>query len=194
MLLPAKRSQKKSNIIIETGILPVKRDELIPLGTIVRTHGYDGTVVIKTGRDYGQETEEMESVFVEVDGIPVPFILAGCEAARQSLFVSFLGYETRESVVEFTGCRVLTHGDVRDEDDKTLPLYLRGFSIISSDGTDIGVISGIESYPMQIMLLVKSNKGGELMIPLHPDWVVDIDREGEKIIMDMPDGLDTVNS
>lgn len=177
----------------------MKRDELIPLGTIVRTHGYDGTVIIKTGRDFNEEIEEMESVFVEVDGIPVPFILTGCELARQSLFVTFLGYGSKESVTEFTGCRVLMEdiksekGIQSKESGNELPLYLIGFRLTSPDGKELGVITGVEPFPMQVMLVVTSPAGVELMIPLHTDWIVGIDMEGEVLEMDLPEGLLSVN-
>lgn len=177
----------------------MKRDELITLGTIVRTHGYDGTVIIKTGRDYDKEIEEMESVFVEVDGIPVPFLLTSCEAARHSLFVTFLGYGSKELVAEFTGCRVLIEGvksekGIKSEESgNTLPLYLIGFRLTESAGKELGVITGVQSFPMQVMLIVSDPDGLELMVPLHADWIVGIDREGEVIEMNLPEGLLSAN-
>ena len=193
LLLRKRQIKEKSSKFILTG-LPVKRDELIPLGTIVRTHGYDGTVIIKTERDYGEEIEEMESVFVEIDGIPVPFILTDCEVASKSLFVTFLGYESKELVTEFTGCRVLVRGIEREESVGPLPLHLIGFRLTCRAGKELGVITGVASFPMQIMLLVTDAEGVELMIPLHTDWIVGIDKKGEVIEMDLPEGLLSVNT
>jgi 16S rRNA processing protein RimM len=171
----------------------VKRDDLIPLGTIVRTHGYDGTVVIKTGRSYGEETEEMESVFVEVDGIPVPFILTGCEASQQSLFVSFSGYDSRQAVAEFTGCRVFVEGVPKGEEDTQVPYHLIGYHLTEPSGEKVGIIKAVESYPMQVMLILLDPGGHEVLIPLNPDWIVRIDMTEEKIVMDLPEGLLSAN-
>lgn len=171
----------------------MKRDDLIPLGTIVRTHGYDGTVVIKTGRSYGEETEVMESVFVEVDGIPVPFILTACEASHQSLFVTFAGYETRESVAEFTGCRVFTAGVIKGQEDTSLPLHLIGYNLSEPSGKKLGVIKAVEQYPMQVMLIILDPAGHEVLIPLNPDWIVELDNTEREIVLDLPEGLLSAN-
>ena len=171
----------------------MKRDDLIPLGTIVRTHGYDGTVVIRRGQDSDQEKEKMESVFVEVDGIPVPFILTGCEASQQSLFVSFSGYGSREVVAEFTGCRVFVEGVTRGEEDTSLPRHLVGYHLTEPSGKTLGIIQAVESYPMQVMLIILDPGGHEVLIPLNPDWIVRIDMTEREIVMDLPEGLLSTN-
>jgi ribosomal protein L35AE/L33A len=50
----------------------MKYENRILLGRISRIHGYEGSVVIKLEQGFIENIPEMESVFIEIEGRPVP--------------------------------------------------------------------------------------------------------------------------
>ena len=79
----------------------------ILLGRITKVSGYEGAVTVKLERFFSEKLPHMESVFLEIEGRPVPFFIAGSEySGADILKLQFEGYESSEKVSEFIGCQV----------------------------------------------------------------------------------------
>ena len=79
----------------------------ILLGRISRANGYNGSVSVRLENSFIDNIPEMESVFLEIDGKPVPFFIFSEEyPGGDILKFKFKGYDTYEKVNEFTGCRI----------------------------------------------------------------------------------------
>ncbi|MFT6850340.1 MAG: 16S rRNA processing protein RimM [Sphingobacteriales bacterium] len=52
----------------------------------------------------------------------------------------------------------------------------------------MGEIISIEEYPSQSMatLWVKEQT---ILIPIHPDWIIDLNPESKELTLDLPEGL-----
>ena len=87
------------------------RNEIL-LGRITKVSGYEGAVTVKLERFFSEKLPHMESVFLEIEGRPVPFFIAASEySGADILKLKFEGYNSSEKVNEFVGCRVfLTTG------------------------------------------------------------------------------------
>ena len=53
----------------------MKKEDCYFLGTITRTHGLQGNVVLKLDTDQPEMYNKLESIFVEVNGLLVPFFV-----------------------------------------------------------------------------------------------------------------------
>jgi len=53
----------------------------------------------------------------------------------------------------------------------------------------IGTIISIEEYPQQMMAFIRLAEGEEIMVPLSPAFIVDIDVEQRIVDMNLPDGM-----
>ena len=77
-------------MIYHTGIL---------LGRIKSIHGPDGTVAVKLERDFTEKIPEMEWVFLEIEGKPVPFFISESEyKGGEILKIRFENYYTFEKL------------------------------------------------------------------------------------------------
>ena len=85
----------------------------------------------------------MESVFLEIEGKPVPFfILESDYPGSDILRLKFDGYNSMEQVNEFTGCRVfLTSGE--SEEKRADVRTFHSYSILLPDDSHVGTISEI---------------------------------------------------
>jgi 16S rRNA processing protein RimM len=166
----------------------------ILLGRIIKSFGFDGAVSVKLERTFDRKIFEMESVFLESEGKPVPFIVSSCEVIDNSLIrLIFEGYNSLEKINEFIGCRVfLTSSGEADVKENDLNL-LRDYQIISTDNNLLGTVHGIIENPGQILLNIHTSLNKEILVPLHKDFIVKVDNKKKIITMDLPEGLTEIN-
>jgi 16S rRNA processing protein RimM len=166
----------------------------ILFGRITKLNGYEGAVTVKLEKIFSENIPLLESVFLEIEGRPVPFFISGSEySGADILRISFEGYESVEKVSEFIGCRIfLTSGKPgkTHQDDVT---NLVGYLVLVQNDNFLGTITGIIKNPGQWLLRIDSPSEKEILIPLHNDFIVSIDDDKKTIIMDIPDGLIDIN-
>ena len=167
----------------------------ILLGQITKTHGFEGAVTVRLEKTFIENIPEMESVFLIIEGKPVPFLISSAEyPGGDILWLKFDGYESVHRVREFTGTKVylISAGpdDIHDEN----PDQLKGFKVRTTDNKIIGTITGLIENPGQILLSLETENGKELLIPFHENLVIKADRKKRTLKMDLPEGLTELNS
>ena len=162
----------------------------ILLGRISKIHGYEGAVTIRLERYFSDIIPKMESVFIEIDGRPVPFFIELAEQPDNlTLRFKFSGYESDSKMKEFVGCQVyLTDPELKFSKIED-PQYLIDYKVFSNENVLIGTISGIIEYPGQLLLSIKSASGKDILLPLHEDLVNKIDTKKRVIRMIIPEGI-----
>lgn len=166
----------------------------ILLGRITRTHGFEGAVTVKTEKIFSENIPEMESVFLEIDGRQVPFFIEYIEQPGTGVLrMKFEGYDSAAKVKDFVKCDVFLTDDhipLKVNDD---PQALQGYTVISDKDQTIGVIKEINYNPGQILLVVRSGSGKEMLIPLHEDIIQELNRDQKILVMNLPEGLTEIN-
>lgn len=173
-------------MVYKTGIL---------LGQITKTSGFEGAVLVKLEKKFIENIPDMESVFVETDGRPVPFFIEWSEyTGSDVLRLKFEGYGSVDKVEELKGSRVfLTYGEQEADDNRDITI-LTGFAVVSQDEKILGTVMEIIANPGQMLLNIETPSGGELLIPLHQDLIRGIDKRKKLLHMDIPEGLTEINS
>jgi 16S rRNA processing protein RimM len=166
----------------------------ILLGRILKIQGYEGALTVKLEKDFIENIPVMESVFLEIDGKPVPFFISFSDyPGGDILRLKFEGYGTFEKVSEFAGCRVF----LTTSDEKILPSgnteSIIGFKVILKNKNLIGKIDRIIQNPGQDLLKIISPGKKEILIPFHKDFILSFDERKKTIIVQLPEGLTDIN-
>jgi 16S rRNA processing protein RimM len=166
----------------------------ILLGRITRISGFEGAVAIKLEKIFTENIPEMESVFLEIEGKPVPFFISRLEySGADILKLSFQGYDSIEKISEFIGCRIyLTSGFYNEkltEDNENLI----GYRVYVQEDKLLGSISEVLENNGQWLLNVKSVNKKDILIPFHEHFVVGFDKGKKVIVMNIPEGLTEIN-
>jgi 16S rRNA processing protein RimM len=66
--------------------------------------------------------------------------------------------------------------------------YFIGFTATDRRLGDIGEITDIDESTINTLFVVENNDG-EILIPAQEEFIVDIDHENSRIILDLPEGL-----
>jgi 16S rRNA processing protein RimM len=166
----------------------------ILLGKITKLHGFEGAVTVKLENDFPENIPLPESVFLEIEGRPVPFFVDYIEkVSSEKVHLKFQDYDNLEKVREFAGCKVLISAESVSRlvtDNKN---NYEGYKIFSDKKKLLGTVSEVIKNPSQWLLRVLSGKGNEILIPFHEDLIVEIDDRLKIVRMIIPDGLADIN-
>jgi 16S rRNA processing protein RimM len=169
----------------------MKNRELKTIGTITKTHGFEGAVVVKTINSSVREPKINEPVFIVIDGIPVPFFVSDVHfAGGDTMVLAFDDYNTAASVQILKGCKV---EHITEEGVDSVRDAMSGYTICDTNSSFKAVILSIDEQPGQLLATVDVN-GEEIYIPLHPDLIISVNHRKKLINMSLPDGLTDLNS
>ncbi|MBQ9192147.1 MAG: hypothetical protein IJ156_00300 [Bacteroidales bacterium] len=158
---------------------------MLRIAQVLKSNGRDGELLVSFSGIEPEEIDLEEPVFIEFDGLPVPFY-----------FESFTPRGTRRALVRLTGVHSLKDADelagaiLYAEDD----LYedeetdLTGWTVLDADGTEAGTVTAHEDIPGNPCIWVETGHG-EVLIPLHEELVLDVDEERQTLRMEIPEGL-----
>jgi 16S rRNA processing protein RimM len=166
----------------------------ILLGRITKVSGYEGALTVKLERLFSGDIPHMESVFLDIEGRPVPFFISDSEySGADILKLKFDGYDSSDKVIEFVGCNVfLTTAPAVDESIEE-KRSLIGYTVQTSDKLSLGTVEEVIENPGQWLLSVKSGSRKTILIPLHEDLIIKIDNRKRFLIMEIPEGLTEIN-
>jgi 16S rRNA processing protein RimM len=166
----------------------------ILLGQIIKTSGFEGAVIIKLEREFIENLPGMGSVFIEVDGRLVPFLLSDSEYTGSDIVrIKFPDYGSAEKVAEFKGCRVFLTGETSGDSKDAEMDDLLEYSVHSEESGLIGRITEIIKNPGQWVLSLMSIEKKEILIPFHEDLILNVDKARKVIIMKIPEGITDLN-
>lgn len=166
-------------------------DELVLLGTVLKTHGLRGEIVVELDRDC---PDELRHAVMRIDGIFVPFRIAGRRSrGTGAVLLTLDGIDTAEEAAAYVGHDVWALRREWPEEDESLDdadgLYaedLTGFTLTMPDGATIGRIVHVDVSTANTLLSVETPQGSELLIPLADDWICSIKPAERSIAMDVP--------
>jgi 16S rRNA processing protein RimM len=166
----------------------------ILLGRISKAHGFEGAVTVKLEKSFIDEIDDMESVFLEIEGKPVPFFVEESEYPGGNILrLKFTGFNNVDCVNEFAGCKVFLTSALEENPDIKVNFSIEGYKICLPDNAVLGIVKKVMENPGQWLLEITSSDGKELLIPYHEDLILGIDHRKKIITMKLPEGLIDLN-
>jgi 16S rRNA processing protein RimM len=166
--------------------------DLLLFGLVLKTHGIEGQLVLKLFFLPDEELEKDEPVFVEIDGIPVPFFIREFRViSDDSAIMQLDGIASSGEASEFVNCRVFADRkriQPGEEPQETGYEELKGFRVIDEEHGDSGTLREIVEYTENIIMVVDF-ENREILIPFHDSIIRDIDYKKRIIKILAPEGL-----
>ena len=150
---------------------------------VLKSWGAAGEVVLSRPADSPQDLNVQEPVFIEFDGLPVPFYFESLQEKGNRLIVKFEDVDTLAQAEELVGREVRFASEEEEEEDTLIGLRVRD----SRTRRIVGEIVDFSDYGGNIVLTVETEDSGEVLLPLHEELIVNI--HGEVITLDIPEGL-----
>jgi 16S rRNA processing protein RimM len=169
----------------------MRKEDCFYLGKIAKKFSFKGKVLIYLDTDEPELYEDMESVFVEYNKNLVPFFIENSNLHKGDfLRVKFEDVDDEAEADAIMGCEIYLPLNMlpKLEGNKFYFHEVIGFEIEDQRLGVFGKIVSINDTSAQPLFEV-INGNVEILIPMIDQFLVKIDRENKKVIMDLPEGL-----
>jgi 16S rRNA processing protein RimM len=174
----------------------ISDSDVYKIGTLTRTHGVRGEVAFQFTDDVWDRVEA-DYLFLRLDGLLVPFFLEEWRFRSDSVaLLKFEDIDNADAASHLVGADVcfpkeLTPTDV-DEEELTWKHFI-GFEVLQEE-QKLGTVSSVLDQTANVLLVIETSEGRELLIPAHEDFILSADHRQRRLLVDIPEELLTLNS
>ena len=159
---------------------------MLAIARILKSYGTDGGLLVSSDVDL-ESLEKGEPVYIVYDGLEVPFFISACTPKGSRYILHLTDLSTLEDADEVVGRDILA--DVVEEADG--PDFI-GWTVYDAGAVPdsageprlVGVVTDDAPIPGNYCLYV-----GEVMIPLHEDFIASADPATRTLVLNLPAGL-----
>ena len=169
----------------------MRKEDCFYLGKIAKKFSFKGEVLIYLDTDEPEIYENLESVFIEYNKHLVPFFIENSSLHKNDfLRVRFEDIKNEEEADGILGSLVYLPLKMLPKlsGNKFYFHEVIGFEIEDKRLGVFGIIQSINDSSAQTLFEVLNGEI-EILIPMIDQFLVKIDRENKKVIMDLPEGL-----
>ena len=155
------------------------------IAQVLKSNGTEGELLISFFDVAPEDIDLQEPVFIEFDGLPVPFYFESfVQRGTSRALVRITGVHSLKDADELAGASV--YADYFEEEEEG---DLTGWTVKTPEGETIGTISDYEDIPGNTCLWVQRPDGTEVLLPFHEDLVQALDEDAQTITLTIPEGL-----
>ena len=169
----------------------MNKDDFYYLGKIAKPFGSKGQVVAYLDVDEPLNYKKLESVYLDLDGEWVPFLIKSVEILTgRKAILHFEDVNTAEDAAVYTGREMYLPLDSLPplKGKKFYYHEVKGFTVIDTVHGRIGTLVKVMDLPRQSLLQIAFNDK-EILVPLVDEVIVKVDRKKKELHIHAPEGL-----
>jgi 16S rRNA processing protein RimM len=168
----------------------INKDDCLLFGTIGKPHGTKGAFVLLLRNIKADEIKKRDSIFVEIDGLLVPFFIELFQASSNDAVLIKLEGISEPKAKTFAGLNIYGRKEqvIKEKNTDIKPSEISGFDVFDITKGLVGKAVDIAEIANNPLLIVH-NGDHEFLIPWHEDIIQEIDHRKRKITIDAPEGL-----
>ncbi len=166
----------------------MNKEDVYYLGYVSGKHGIGNSLTIKLDVDNANDYSNLDGVFVELSNSLMPLFVSNSKPHKSKELI--IEIEDVSDVRIFVGCSVyLPLEQLPKLEGKKFYFHeIIGYKAIDLRAGAIGIIEDVLDYPHQQIFSIKFN-AKEILIPIIDDFIVEVNKQEKKIILNAPDGL-----
>ena len=158
---------------------------MLRVAQVLKSNGTDGELLLSFFDIAPEDIDLQEPVFIEFDGLPVPFY-----------FESFTPRGNNRALVRLTGVRSLKDADelagqsvyadyFEEEEEEDLV----GWMVCNAEGQTVGTVVDYEDIPGNLCLWVERPDGEQVLLPFHKDLILSMEESSQTLTLSIPEGV-----
>ena len=163
----------------------------IYIGQIAKLHGYKGGVSLFLDVTHPEEYMDMDSFFIEIDGILTPFFVESFKLKNKGFAaVKFQGVDSEQEARSLLKKKVfIPETELRELDESNFYDHeVIGFEVEDVVKGEIGKVTAIADLKQNPLLVIEF-KDKEILLPIFDGLIVKVDRKLKRLKVKAPDGL-----
>lgn len=157
---------------------------------MLKPHGLKGEVTIAIDADVPNDIDGLESVFLAVNDMLVPYFIEAVSVRGDKAFVKFEDVDSAEQAKEISKRAIYipkserpksTKGEFYDDE-------IPGYLVTDENAGELGRVQEVMAAGPN-KLLVLDRQGKEVLIPVNSPFILSINKSKKKITVNLPEGF-----
>lgn len=169
----------------------IKEEDVFQIGRLGRAHGVKGEISMQITDDVFDRVDA-EYLFVELDGILVPFFMEEYRfKSDETVLMKFCDIDTQEQARNLTGAKVFFPRALSDSDKAGFGWSeIVGFTLIDTiSGKAVGTINGVDHSTINTLFSITTTEGEQLLVPAHEELIDEINAQERTVKARLPEGI-----
>lgn len=172
----------------------MSEQKLILVGHLVNTQGVRGEVRVVSRTDFDDVRFKIGSQLLLVHpNLPTPVALKvqSSRPHKQFILLTFEGHSNINDVEKYKGGDLMVREDnlVKLPENTYYIYQLIGCQVVTDEGQVLGVLKDVLQPGANDVYVVKPPTGKDILLPVIPDCVLDVDIENQKVLVHILPGL-----
>lgn len=167
------------------------KEDCFYLGKIVKKYSFKGELLAKLDTDQPDIYENLDAIFIEVNGTLIPFFIEKSQLHKSDLLRLKFDDVTDEADADaLMKCDLYLPLDLLPKLDGNKFYFheIIGYQLNDENFGAVGTVKGVNDSTAQALFEVDRN-GIEILIPMNDDFITNLDREAKTITVNTPRGL-----
>lgn len=166
-------------------------ESLLEVGQIVNTYGIKGFVKVVPLVDNNNQFKSFKTLYIQdKKGITSELNIEEVKFSKNLVLLKFKGIETIEQAEELRNYYLQAkRSDIKLEKGAYFIVDLIGLDVYTEEGTLLGKLKEVLQPGANDVYVVENEAKKQILLPVIPDVVKNIDIEGKKIIVKLMAGL-----
>lgn len=161
------------------------------LGKVTKLFGYKGELVFFFDVDDILEYQNLDAVFIDINGDLIPFMIQKLKLHQGSTAVVRL-----QDVDDIEAARRIINAELylpistlpKLEGNRFYYHEIIGYTVVDEVGGDIGIVEEVNDQTAQALLIIKDGPR-EILFPIVDELIDKLDRNKKRIYVRFPEGL-----
>lgn len=166
-------------------------EDYLRVGTYVNTHGIKGDIKVYPHTDDVSRFSDLDKVMLDTKDGLITYEIQSVKYHKNMAIIKFKGIDNINDIEKYKG------SDVLIERSQAVPLNegeyficdIIGAEVYTDTGEKLGFIKEVLQTGANDVYIVKKESGKELLIPVIPSCVLDVDTESKCVKVHMLPGL-----
>lgn len=162
----------------------ITNEQVISIGRLTRTHGKRGELQCLMNNEYW-DNAEANFLILKLDNILVPFrVLDWRGKGSDSLIFQLSHIHDEQEAQRLIGAEAFMLISDMNQEDELLPTWqsLIGYRVVDTDQGNLGIVEEVDETTINTLITLNDGR----MIPIHEDFIIDINAEDKLLTIYLP--------
>lgn len=166
-------------------------EDMFRIGVITSTHGLRGEVKVFPTTDDVNRFKKLKKCVIRTNKGDVPVEKNTCKFFKNMVILSFKDINDINDIEKYKGCELyVTREDaVPLEEGEYYIADVIDMQVLTEDGLELGIIKDVMQTGANDVFVVDTKEHGEVLLPVIPDCVLDMDFDSKKVTVRIMKGL-----
>ena len=169
----------------------MKKEDCFYLGKIVKKYSFKGELLVNLDTDQPQLYTNIKSLFLDINNRLIPYFIKESQLHKSNLLrIKLEDINSESEAKELIRKKVYLPLNLLPKLVGNAFYYheVLGFEIWDKDLGKVGILKGVNDQSSQALFEIERN-GIEVLIPVHDEFIITIDRNKRIITVKTPPGL-----